>query len=91
MEINVDLKQELKEMIITELKLMNVSPDDIKDDSPLFGSDSTLGLDSLDAVELVVIVQKKYKVEIGDRNTATVAFTSINALADYISKHRTET
>ncbi|OGD12001.1 MAG: acyl carrier protein [Candidatus Aminicenantes bacterium RBG_13_62_12] len=84
----MELKSELKDMIIRELKLKNVSPEDIDDEGPLFGSESKLGLDSLDAVELVVIVQKKYAVDIGDRNTATVAFASINALADYITKNR---
>lgn len=84
----MDLKSELKELIIRELKLKNVAAEDIENQGPLFGSESKLGLDSLDAVELVVVVQKKYGVDIGDRNTATVAFASIDALADYITKNR---
>lgn len=84
----MELKAQLKEMIVRELKLTNVKPDEIRDDSPLFGAESQLGLDSLDAVELVVIVQKTFGVEIGDRNTASAAFGSIDALADYISKNR---
>ncbi|MBM3296457.1 MAG: acyl carrier protein [Candidatus Aminicenantes bacterium] len=84
----MDLKSELKELIIRELKLKNVVAEDIEDQGPLFGSESKLGLDSLDAVELVVVVQKKFGVDIGDRNTANVAFASIDALADYITKNR---
>jgi acyl carrier protein len=84
--MNVELKQQLKEMIIAELKLTNVAPDDISDDGPLFGSESALGLDSLDAVELVVLLKKKFGVEIGDQNTAMAAFASINSLADFLSR-----
>ncbi len=82
----MEFKRQLKEMIITELKLTNVTAAEISDDAPLFGNESALGLDSLDAVELVVLLQKKYGVEIGDRDTATAAFASINALADFLSK-----
>ncbi|MGD0781847.1 MAG: phosphopantetheine-binding protein [Candidatus Aminicenantales bacterium] len=82
----MELKRELKEMIIAGLKLTNVTPDDISDDGPLFGTDSALGLDSLDAVELVVLLQKKFGVEVGDRNTATAAFASINSLAEFLSQ-----
>ena len=82
----MELKRQLKEMIITELKLANVKPEDIADDGPLFGADSALGLDSLDAVELVVLLQKKFGVEVRDRNTATAAFASINSLAEFLSQ-----
>ena len=84
------LKQQLKEMIIAELKLIEITPDQIKDDSPLFGDDSDLGLDSLDAVELVVMLQKNFGIEIGDRETAISAFSSIDVLADYIEKNRSD-
>ncbi len=84
----MELKRQLKEMIIAELSLENVSPDEIGDDSPLFGETSNLGFDSLDAVELVVMIQKNFQVEIGDRNTAFAAFASINSLADFITKNR---
>lgn len=89
--INNDaLKQELKELIIKELKLMDVVPDQIDDDSPLFGENSDLDLDSLDAVELVVMLQKNYNIEIGDRETAIAAFASINVMAEYVAKSRSD-
>jgi acyl carrier protein len=81
-----NLKQELKKMIVDELKLPDVAPQNIKDDDHLFGEG--LGLDSLDVVELVVLIQKKYGVQIQDMEEGKKAFTSIQALAKYISENK---
>lgn len=78
----MSLENELKELIIKDLKLIDVSPEDIKDDDQLFGEG--LGLDSLDAVELVVLLQKHYKVETKDLEESREVFTSIKTLADYV-------
>lgn len=78
----LSLEHDIKSMIITELKLEDVQPDQIQDTDPLFGEG--LGLDSLDAVELVLLLQKHYKIEIKDMEEARDAFASIRALADYI-------
>ncbi len=74
----------LKKILVQELSLEELAPEDIDDDAPLFGEG--LGLDSLDAVELVVIVQKHYGVEIKDMEEARTAFQSVNALAAYIER-----
>lgn len=84
----MSLEQELKVAIIEELKLEDVRPEDLKDTDSLFGGG--LGLDSLDAVELVVLLQTRYQVEIKDMDEARVPFASIAALADFIRARRSE-
>ena len=81
-----ELKQRLKEIIINELKIQDFTPQEIDDDEPLFGEG--LGLDSLDAVELVVLIQKHFEVQIADMDEGRVAFESINSLAAYITEHK---
>ena len=81
-----NLKKDLKEMLVRDLKLQDMNPDEIGDDDPLF--EEGLGLDSLDAVELVVLINKHYNIQIQDMEEGRVAFASINALADYIAQRR---
>jgi acyl carrier protein len=78
------LKAKVKEMIIRDLKLEDISPEDIVDDAPLFIEG--LGLDSLEALQLVVSVEESFGVLIPDENAGKVAFESVNALAQYINK-----
>ena len=73
-------------MLVKDLKLQDINPEEISDDDPLF--EQGLGLDSLDAVELVVLINKHYDIQIQDMEEGRVAFASINALADYISKQQ---
>jgi len=81
-----NLKKDLKKMLVKDLKLQDINPEEIGDDDPLF--EQGLGLDSLDAVELVVLINKHYDIQIQDMEEGKVAFASINALANYISKQR---
>lgn len=77
-------KEKVKQTLVEELNLEDVSPEDIEDDAPLFGEG--LGLDSLDAVELVVIIQKHFGVVIADMEQGREAFQSVNALCDFIQE-----
>lgn len=82
----MDLIQRLKSIIISELNLEDITPEDINEDDPLFGEG--FRLDSLDAVELVVQVQKHFGVEIKNMEEGRIAFQSLNSLSNYI-KERT--
>lgn len=80
------LQQELKAMIFTLCNVEGVNPDELALDDPLTGPDSPLGLDSLDAVEIVVEVQKRYGVHIDSQETSRLVLTSLNTLADFIQR-----
>ena len=79
-------KEKIKEILINDLKIPGIKPDDIVDDAPLFGEG--LGLDSLDAVELVVLVQKYFGVQIADMEEGRKAFASVDSLAGYITERQ---
>jgi len=76
------LRKDLKEMLVKDLSLEDVNPEDIKDDEILFGEG--LGLDSLDAVEIVVLLQRNFGLEIKDMNKGKEVFYSIDTLANYV-------
>jgi acyl carrier protein len=78
----MNTKEKLKKILIEDLNLEELTPEDIDDSAPLFGEG--LGLDSLDAVELVVIIQKHFGIEIKDMEEGRTAFKSVEALASYI-------
>ncbi len=81
------LKKEIKEVVISSLELEDITPEDIKDDEPLFGEG--LGLDSIDALELGVALKKKFGIKFSSESSDNKQhFASINALADYIASSR---
>lgn len=77
---------ELKARIIESLKLQEITPEQIEDDAPLFGTG--LGLDSIDALELVVLLEKDYGIVIKDIEEGRPAFRSVRTLADFIDAKR---
>lgn len=81
-----DLIGKLKVGIIAALNLHDVKPEDIREDEPLFGAG--LGLDSIDALELVVMLERDYGIVIQDQEVARKAFSSVRAMAEFIASQR---
>lgn len=83
-----ELTLKLKKEIIEVLNLEEVKPEDIDNDAPLFGDG--LALDSIDALELIVLMEKNYGIKLKDPAEGKEIFKSINAMVNYISKNRTK-
>ena len=77
-----ELKWSLKKLLVEGLKLETVRPEDIQDSEPIFVEG--LGLDSIDALELVVLVEERFGVSIPDEEVGKLAFASMDALADFV-------
>jgi len=82
------LKEELKKQIIDVLNLEDITPEDIQDDEALF--DEGLGLDSIDALELIVLMDKEYGIKLSDPKLGKSIFQSIETMTTYISENRTK-
>ena len=79
---------ELKIKIIDTLSLLDVAPEDIGDDDLLVGGD--LGIDSIDVLELVLMLEKDYGVKIESKDVGVQAFASVRALAGFVEKNRSK-
>jgi acyl carrier protein len=82
-----ELKLELKEQIIEALNLEEMTPDDIDEDAALFGDDG-LGLDSIDALELIVLLEKRYGIKLANPAEGKAIFKNVSTIAEYVSKNR---
>lgn len=83
-----DLKLELKNKIVEVLNLEDVAVEEIKDTDPLFGGG--LGLDSIDALELIVLLEKEYGIKLSDPKKGKEIFQSIEVMAKFIEENRTK-
>lgn len=81
-----ELIEKLKGEIIEQLNLEDVAPAEIKEDEPLFGGG--LGLDSIDALELIVLLEKKYGIKIDNPDEGKEVFRSVKTIADFIQKNK---
>lgn len=79
------LKYSLKKQIIEFLNLTPLTPEEIKDDDPLFGEG--LGLDSIDSLELIVLLKKEYGISIKDPKDGRKVLVDVNTMVDYIAEH----
>lgn len=81
-----ELALELKKHIVEYLNLLDIKPEDIKDDEQLFGPD--LGLDSIDSVELIVLLDREYGIKINNPTEGRTILVDVNTIVDYILKNR---
>jgi acyl carrier protein len=77
---------DLKAQIIEQLNLQDTKPEDIGDDQPLFNEG--LGLDSIDALELIVLLQQNYKIKLSNAEDGPKVFKSVKTMAEYITEHQ---
>ena len=80
-----ELKLEIKKLIMTTLSVNYVDPNEVDDEKPLFGGDNTLTLDSVDAIEIIMAIQRTYGIRIADQNLAREVVRSINSIAQFIT------
>ena len=82
-----ELILELKQQIIQALNLEEMTPDEIETDAPLFGDDG-LGLDSIDALELIVLMEKRYGIKLASPAEGKAIFQSVKTIAEYVNENR---
>ena len=83
----MELQEELKTKILKALNLEEIKPEEVDANAPLFGEDG-IGLDSIDALELIVLLEKDYGIRIKDPKDGKESFKSIHVLADYVEANR---
>lgn len=82
-----ELILELKQQIIEALNLEEMTPDEIDTDAPLFGDDG-LGLDSIDALELIVLMEKRYGIKLASPAEGKAIFKNVRTIAEYVNENR---
>ena len=82
-----ELIPKVKGLIIDSLRIEGMLPGEIETDAPLFGDGDGLGLDSIDALQLVVAMEKEYGVVVPDAATGATVFASVRSMAAYIAEH----
>jgi acyl carrier protein len=85
------LKLEIKKLILTTLKISDVTVEEIEDSASLFENNPVLQLDSVDALEIVMALQRNYKVHIDDQNIGRFIIKSVDSIAEFIVKEQAKT
>ena len=87
-EPSKELKREIKELIIESLKIHDITPDEIEDSVSLFEENNALQIDSVDALEIVMALQRKYGVHIDDQNLGRFIIKSVDTIAEFVAKEQ---
>ncbi|MEI6852668.1 MAG: phosphopantetheine-binding protein [Bacteroidota bacterium] len=90
MDATNDLKLQLKHMIVETLNLNDVNPADILDDKPLFSGENNITLDSIDGIELIMAIQRKFGVRLDDQNVARNILNTVNSMAEFIVANKVD-
>jgi acyl carrier protein len=79
-----EIREEIKLLIIETLNIRNIKPEEVDENIPLFSKENILNLDSIDGIELIMAIQKKYDVRIGDQNLARNVLESVNSITEFV-------
>ena len=88
-ETNIEqIKKEVKELIIDALNIKNLKPEEVDDSAPLFAPGNAFGLDSVDAIDIIMRIQSHFNVRIDDQNQARDVLESVDTVASFIAKQQ---
>ena len=90
-EPSAELKLEIKKLVMQTLSISDINPEDVDDEEPLFGGSNALTLDSVDAIEIIMALQRTYNIRISDQSQARYVIRSINSIADFINSEKPNT
>lgn len=85
MEVTDDLKLQIKQMIVETLNLKEVNAAEILDNQPLFSGENIITLDSIDGIELIMAIQRKFGVRLDDQNLARNILNTVDSMAEFIA------
>lgn len=83
-----ELKREIKQLILDTLSITDIQPEEIENDKPLFGGTNKLTLDSVDGIEIIMAIQRKFQVRLNDQNLARHIIQSIDSMAEFIQNEK---
>jgi acyl carrier protein len=86
-----NIKLDIKKLIIETLKFKNTNPEDILDDVSFFSGENTIKIDSIDSLELVLAIQKQFRVRINNQNLARVIINTVNSIAEFVYSEHNKT
>ena len=79
-----EIKLEIKKLIVISLNMGTVNPEEIMDDVPLLGGDNIITIDSIDVIEVVIAIQKRFNVRMDDQNLARHIVNTVDTIAEFV-------